>query len=77
MVLISKHAIKQMEKRGVYESDVIACINDGEVTFAQENGRFGVKYYGKLKGLTADLIIVWRFRKSEKEVITVYWRNRR
>lgn len=76
-VIISKHARRQMEKRGVYEQDVAACVIDGEEVFEQQNGRFGVKHYSKLKGAMSDLIVVWRFKKLDKEVVTVYWRSRR
>ena len=76
-IIISGHARKQMEIRGISEIDVIAAIENGDLIFKEKNHRLGLKRYSKLKMDFDDLTVVWFYNKTDqKEVITVYWRRR-
>ena len=76
-IVISKHAKKQIEKRGIAQTDVIEALENGEKIFEERNSRFGLKKYNKLRIGPEDIVVVWFYnKKNEKEVITVYWRKK-
>ncbi|HLD48820.1 MAG TPA: DUF4258 domain-containing protein [archaeon] len=78
MIVIPKHAIKQMKKRGISDIDVIEAIERGDIVIEEANGRFGTKKYSKMKCLLDDMIVIWFFnKKGDKVVVTAYWRGRR
>ncbi|MBD3255418.1 MAG: DUF4258 domain-containing protein [Candidatus Lokiarchaeota archaeon] len=76
VVLITKHAKKQLIKRGITENEVIEAIKNHEVIFEEINSRFGIKKYSKIPLGLKSLIVVWFINKNDKEeVITAYWRR--
>lgn len=76
-IAIPKHARKQMEKRGIEETDAVEALENGETIFKEVNHRFGLKRYNKLRVGSEDLVVVWFYNKNnEKEIVTVYWRKR-
>lgn len=78
MIKIPLHAMNQMTKRGISETDVIETIEKGEIIIEEINSRVGLKKYSMMHCLAHDLIAIWFFNKrGEKEVVTAYWRGRR
>lgn len=78
MVVIPKHARKQMEKRGINEFEAIEVIKNGEIIFSEINERLGTKNYSKIDLGNKSLVAVWFWnKKGEEELVTIYWRKRR
>ena len=78
VVVISKHAKKQLEKRGLIEADVIEALEKGEEIYDQINSRLGKKIYSSVDVGANSLIAVWFWnRGGEKQIVTVYWRRKK
>ncbi|MBI5227751.1 DUF4258 domain-containing protein [Candidatus Micrarchaeota archaeon] len=74
MLRISAHTLKRMKKRNVSEEDIVNAINNGEETY--ENTDEG-KYANRSDFGNKYLIVIWRYEGEGKEVVTVYWLNRK
>ncbi len=74
MLKISAHTLKRMKKRNVSEEDIINAINNGKETY--ENTDEG-KYANRSDFGSKYLIVKWRYEGEGKEIVTVYWRNKK
>jgi len=78
VVVISKHARRQLEKRGLSEIDIAEALDKGEMIFSERNSRFGIKHHSKADFPNNKLVVVWFWnKKQEKEVVTVFWRKKK
>ncbi|MEW5955435.1 MAG: DUF4258 domain-containing protein [Candidatus Micrarchaeota archaeon] len=77
-MIVPRHAREQMRKRGIGEAEVSEALKSGSVVFEEVNGRFGTKKYTAMGFGDRDLVVVWfRNKTDEEEVVTVYWRRKR
>ncbi|MBI5176930.1 DUF4258 domain-containing protein [Candidatus Micrarchaeota archaeon] len=76
VIVIPRHAARQLEKRGISGDDVSEAVEHGEVIIEEANHRFGLKKFSKMEGLSGSLIVIWRHgRNDDKVVVTAYWRR--
>jgi len=75
-MIISRHAKDAMNEHGISESEIIQCIQYGELDHRQMVDN-ETRYVKKLSLKDKTIMVVYVFRNNEERIITTYLFRRR